>query len=112
MSKKGGETMRIGPKDKVLWVVTDPTPESGMGDILFQASLEDLYNQFRGGLTLESNPTLFTEKSEAEIEAYGRLVAMRASQAISRMGPETRFQKATKIQVFGANEELLFEADL
>ena len=104
--------MRIGPKDKVLWVVVDPGPKSGLHDILFQASLEDLYKQFRSGLTMGAHPTLFLEKSEAEIEAYGRIVALRASQAISRMGPETRFQKASRIQVLGPDGAVLFEADL
>lgn len=63
---------------------TDPTPESEKADRLFQASLKDLELQFKGGLTIAQHPTLFTAKAEAEIEAYGRLVAMRASQAIAR----------------------------
>jgi hypothetical protein len=103
--------MRFGPKD-IFWVVVDPTKESGMSDCLFETTLEGLYNQFRGGLTMESRPTIFTEKTEAEVEAFGRLTAMRAAQAISRMEPGTRFQQATRIQVLGPDGAVLFDADL
>ena len=64
--------MRFGPRDK-FWVVTDPTPESILVDILFAASLTDLLMQFKGGLTLAENPTLLTDRAEAETEALRRL---------------------------------------
>ena len=64
--------MRFGPDDK-FWVVTDPTPESVLEDIVFQTSLRGLERQFRGGLTMASNPTLFTEETEAKLEAQRRL---------------------------------------
>ncbi len=64
--------MRFGPKDK-FWVVTDPSPLCVLGDVLFAASLTELYMQFRGGLTLDQNPTLFTDQAEAEVEAKARL---------------------------------------
>lgn len=64
--------MRFGPKD-MFWVVTDPTSESILVDILFAASLTDLLLQFKGGLTLDQNPTLFTDRVEAETEALRRL---------------------------------------
>jgi len=66
--------MRFGPKDK-FWVVTDPSPLSVLGDVLFAASLTDLLLQFHGGLTLDQNPTLFTDRAEAEAEALERLHA-------------------------------------
>ena len=65
-------TMRFGPKDK-FWVVTDPSPLSVLSDVLFAASLADLLLQFRGGLTLDQHPTLFTDCAEAEAEAMARL---------------------------------------
>jgi len=64
--------MRFGPNEK-FWVVTDPTPESILVDILFAASLTDLLIQFKGGLTLDQNPTIFTDRTEAETEALRRL---------------------------------------
>jgi len=104
--------MRFGPKDK-LWVVTDPTPQSEMGDILFQASLHDLDLQFKGGLTMAQNPTLFTEKAEAKIEAYGRLVAMRASQAIARRAAEGKpLEGAHRIELLDGDGKVLFEAEI
>jgi len=60
--------------DYMFWVVLDPEPSSVEADILYQASLADLDLQFKGGLKIERNPTLFTEKHEAEIEAFGRMV--------------------------------------
>ena len=72
--------MRYGPDDK-FWVVIDPNKDSELDDIVFQASLRDLDLQFKGGLKIEENPTLFTDEQEAMHEAYGRLTAMRAQQA-------------------------------
>ena len=59
--------MRIGPDDK-FWVVVDATPESEMGDILFETTLRGLDLQFKGGLSMEQNPTIFTDHQVAEIE--------------------------------------------
>ncbi len=104
--------MRFGPDD-TLWVVTDPTRESEVGDILFKASLRKLALQFKGGLDIERNVTLFTEKSEAEVEAFGRLTAMRASRAISewlRSGEDVDLP--LKIEVHGASGEILFRATI
>jgi hypothetical protein len=104
--------MRFGPEDK-FWVVTDPTPESETADILFQASLKDLELQFKGGLTMAQHPTLFTEQAEAKIEAYGRLVAMRASYAIAQRAAEGKpLEGAHQIEVLDGNGKVLFEADL
>jgi len=69
--------MRYGLDDK-LWVVVDPTPQSTLGDILFQASLRDLSLQFKGGLSVDENPTLFTDKEEAIAEVHRRLDRMRS----------------------------------
>lgn len=101
--------MRYGPDDP-FWIVTDPKPESTQADILFQASLRSLANQFAGGLTMEEHPTIFTDEREAEIEAYGRLVAMRAAQAIARSGSE--LQQATRIAILDGDGKVLFEAEL
>ena len=103
--------MRIGPGDR-LWVVVDPQPESTQADILFQASLRDLALQLRGGLTMDQNPTLFTEKREAEIEAYGRVTAQRAARAIARGGAGAKLQDATRLEIYGPGGTLLFETDL
>jgi len=69
--------MRYGLDDK-LWVVVDPTPQSTLGDILFRASLRDLSLQFKGGLSVDENPTLFTDEQEAVTEVHRRLDSMRS----------------------------------
>ncbi|MFC1572810.1 hypothetical protein ACFL6M_04345 [Candidatus Eisenbacteria bacterium] len=103
--------MKYGPDDK-LWVVLDPTSESTKGDILFQASLRELALHFKGGLTMDRNPAIFTDEKEAEIEAYGRLTAMRASQAIAGSTMGSKLQDATRFELLDADGNVLFEADL
>jgi hypothetical protein len=104
--------MRFGPDDP-FFVVTDPTPESRMEDIVFRASLRQIELQFRGGLTMDRNPTLFTDEREARVEAYGRLVAMRASQSIaSRLRFDPNVEVPERIEVCDGEGNVLFEADL
>jgi len=103
--------MRYGPDDK-FWVVVDPTPESEMGDVLFETTLRGLELQFKGGLTMAQNPTIFTDQQEAKYEAYGRLTAMRAAQAVLRAGRENPEARIDRIEIYGADGKLVFEANL
>ncbi len=104
--------MRFGPDDN-FWVVVDPTPESQLEDVAFQASLRRLELQFKGGLTMDRNPTLFTDEKEAKVEGYGRLVAMRASHAIARrLRSDAGAEIPDRIQILDGEGYLLFEADL
>jgi hypothetical protein len=64
--------MKIGPGDKI-WVVTDATPVSVLEDVCFETTLRGLELQFRGGLSMDSNPTIYTKKDEALLEARKRL---------------------------------------
>ncbi len=105
--------MRIGPNDKALWVVVDPTPQSTPGDIVFQASLADLVLQFKGGLKIEQNPTLFTDRKEAEIEAFGRITALRAARAIAAQAAAGRLLPGPhRLEILDGDGKLLFGADL
>ena len=92
-----------------FWVTVDPRVDSTLGDICFQASLKDLELQFKGGLTIDENPTLFTDQKEAEVEAYGRFIA---AQAIARSGACSKIPNATRIELLDGDGNLLFEADL
>ena len=103
--------MRFGPHDK-FWVVTDPDQHSELADIHFEASLADLQLQFRGGLTIDRNPTLFTDEQEAQIEAYGRLVAGRASRSIARAVAAGDVCAATRIELLDPHGKVVFEAEL
>ena len=64
--------MKLGPDDK-FWVVCDANSESVIEDICFETSLRGLELQFRGGLSIDSNPTIFTSKEEADKAAKKRL---------------------------------------
>jgi hypothetical protein len=103
--------MRYGPDDK-FWVVVDPTPVSELGDILFETTLHGLELQFKGGLTMAQNPTIFTDHQEAKYEAFGRLTAMRAAQAVLRAGRENPETRVDRIEIYGADGKLVFEANL
>lgn len=104
--------MRFGPDD-TFWVVTDASPESELDDLIFQTSLRGLELQFKGGLTMAIKPTLFTEGTEARIEAYGRLVAMRASQVIARLAADGKaLNLADRLEILDGDGKILFEADL
>ncbi len=104
--------MRFGPDDD-FWVVVDPTSESRLEDVVFRATLRRLELQFKGGLTMDRNPTLFTDEKEAKVEGYGRLVAMRASRAIARrLRSDAGAEVPNRIEVLDGEGNLLFEADL
>ena len=92
--------------------MVNPTEHSTLEDIVFQASLKDLELQFKGGLKIEENPTLFTDEQEAKYEAFGRITAMRASQAILRAGRENPDTRIDRIEIYGADGTLVFEANL
>ena len=99
--------------DYKFWLVTDPRPESESSDLVTQASLKDLELMFKGGLTTAENPTLFTEKQEAEIEAYGRVVAVRVARVVAQQAASGKsFQGVDRIEILGGDGKVLFETGL
>lgn len=91
-------------------MVTNPTPTSELADICFETSLENLALQLKGGLSMDPDPTLFTDRAEAELEARCRLVAMETSHAIRGLAAEgIELREARKIQVLGDGGKVLFE---
>jgi hypothetical protein len=104
--------MRFGPTDK-FWVVVDATRNASDGENVFQASLRDLELQFKGGLTMAQNPTLFTDEEGARMEAFGRLTAMRAKRAIEQQVAEGRIHGLPqRLEILDGAGKVLFEADL
>jgi len=105
--------MRIGP-DTAIFLVTDPaTTESDTTNLVYETTLRGLELQFKGGLTMAQNPTLFTDEKEAKIEAFGRLTAMRAKRAIERQVASGDLREIPKrLVILDREGKLLFEADL
>ncbi len=103
--------MRYGPDDK-FHCVTDPKSESEMADICFETTLRSLERQFRGGLTIGENPTIFTVRAEAEAAAHLRLVAMRAADAISVAAPQDAMRNAARVALLDRDGKVLFESEL
>ena len=103
--------MRWTPDSK-FWVVTDPGESSEIADICFESSLRSLERQFRGGLTIGENPTLFDARTEAESEAHLRMVAMRASRAIADAAPQDRMREAARVALLAEDGTVLFESGL
>ena len=105
--------MRFGRRDLVFWLVVDPTERSALDDLVSEVSLADLELQFRGGLRIDQNPTLFKDRKEAEIEAFGRVTALRAARAIAAQVAAGKLQSgAHRLEVFDGDGKLLFEADI
>jgi len=105
--------MRFGLRDRGLWLVVDPTERSEPNDLVSEVSLADLELQFKGGLRIDQNPSLFTERKKAEIKAFGRLTALRAARAIAAQVAAGKLQPgAHRLEVFDGEGKLLFEADL
>jgi len=104
--------MRIETDEKV-WVVVDPQPESELCDVCFEASLRSLERQFRGGLTCEENPTLFTDAEEAKAEAQVRLQARDAAVEVVR-GVEdlSSLGDIDRIQIVDAEGKVLFSEEI
>lgn len=103
--------MRYGPDDK-FWIVVDPQPTSELADIMFEASVRDLDRQFKGGLTLDENPTLFTDPSDAQSEAISRMVALKVSQTVLQERGKAKLEEASRIELHAADGTVIFGADL
>jgi pantothenate synthetase len=56
-----------------FWVVTRPSPASGMEDICFSCTVEGLMRQARGGLQEDEIVAIFADETEAR-RAAGRLL--------------------------------------
>ena len=103
--------MRYGPDD-AFWVVTDPTPISTLGDILFETSLRGLDRQFHGGLSMADNPTIFTDRAEAEEEARGRMIALRTATAMLRSAPGQALGEARRFELKDEAGNVIFAGEL
>ena len=105
--------MRFGLRDRGFWLVLDPNKRLHSDDLSSEASIADLELQFKGDLRIDQNPTLFTVRKEAEVEAFGRVTAMRAARAIAAQVAAGKLQPgAHRLEVFDGEGRLLFEADL
>jgi hypothetical protein len=99
--------------DTPVWMVVDPTsPQSDLADVCVEVTLRKLELQFRGGLTCEQHPTLFSDRKEAEIEAFGRLTARRAAEAIAEQARAGILAGPCKVVIHGADGRVVFEAEL
>ena len=99
--------------DTKVWMVVDPTsPRSELADCCAEVALRKLELQFRGGLTSEQHPTLFSDRKEAEIEAFGRLTAMRAAEAIAQQARAGILAGPCKVVIHGADGRVVFEAEV
>ena len=103
--------MRIRPEDK-FWVCIDPTPDSEPVDILFETDLAGLERQFKGGLSMELRPAIFTSVEEAEVEANTRMTALRAIEAIRRHGEGVSLAYVRTIRLLDADGNVVFEANM
>ena len=96
-----------------LWVVTDATPESELSDICFVTTLPKIIIQAKGGFAVDSNPTVYTERAEAERDARARLLSLRAAQAIARVAADGRpLDQVERLTLVDGEGRVVFEARL
>lgn len=98
--------MRIGT-DERFWVVVDPEATSVTADVCFESSIRGLEAQFRGGLSVSENPTIFTDREEAEREAKRRLAARDVARLLSK-GTEVELPPGGRVQILDPAGEVLF----
>jgi hypothetical protein len=103
--------MRYGPDD-AFWVVTNPTHISTLGDILFETTLRGLERQFRGGLSMADNPTIFADRAEALVEARARMIALKTSAAILGSAPGQALAEARRFELKDAAGTVILAGDL
>lgn len=107
--------------DDLFWLVIDPpephTSPSGavrcftVDQICEKASLRHLEERVRNGLTSKCNPTFFTEREEARLDAVGRLKALQALRAIKRATPSA-LARADRVTIVDAQGHLLLLATI
>jgi hypothetical protein len=105
--------MKIGT-DQKLWVVVDPaTPGIEIGGNCFESSVRDLERRFRCGFTCERNPALFTDRREAQFEAFGRLTAMRAERLIAERAEEGRpIEGACTLEIHDDEGKVVYRTEI
>lgn len=103
--------MRIGKTDK-FWVVTDAKATSELADVLYETTLEGLERQFKGGLTCDENPAIFTDAAEAKAEAHARLAVAKAVAAMRKSAEKGSFKNAALVQIKDEEGTTLFESQL
>lgn len=95
-----------------FWVVTDPTPESEIGDILFETDVRGFVLQVRGGLDEDRRPTIFADRESAEADAMARLAVVRGLSAIADGVVRGNVRDATKLQLLDDSGDVVFETKL
>jgi len=96
-----------------FWVVTDPTPESELSDICFVTTLPKIILQARGGLAAEQNPTVYTDRDEAERDARARLLSLKAARAIVRVAADGRsLDEVERLTLVDGEGRVVFETRL
>lgn len=81
-----------------IWIVTKPTPESEIVDILFSSTMDELELQFRGGLEAKNIVAIYTEEPEARRIAEGQLLVreLRISQTAVEAGNRCTYDPETE----------------
>ena len=102
--------MRIDA-DTPLWVVTDATRHSDLGDVCYETTLAGLRLQFAGGLTMEQHPVLFTDEDDAHEEAKTRLLVRRVAERI-RIERRLPADEVFRITLHGEDGSVIWRGDV
>jgi hypothetical protein len=95
-----------------FWVVTNPTPESEIGDILFETDVRGFILQVRGGLDEDRRPRIFADRESAEADALARLAVVRGLSAIAGGVVRGDVRNAARLTLLDDAGEVLFETKI
>ena len=90
-----------------LFLVKDPEPTSDVEDILTEVTTLGLLWQFRNNVEDEDHPALYGSREEAELDARGRILVLRAREALAG-ADQVALERAARIEIRGADGALLF----
>ena len=90
-----------------LFLVKDPEATSDVEDILTEVTVLGLLWRARNNLDDEERPALYLTREEAELDARGRILVLRAREALAG-ADQVALERAARIEIRGADGALLF----
>jgi hypothetical protein len=92
-----------------FYVVTDPTPESTVTELIHRTSMTGFLGLVQGDqITEEDNPAIHDSAVAAEVDAQARFFAMRLRRAIQTGAQPETLRDATRVEFRDGDGNLLF----
>lgn len=106
------ETAMSTGRIEKLWMVVDPSEVSTLDGILFEASIESLILQVKGGLAAADRPRMYLDRESAQADVLARLAVVKRLSALACSGTVGDVWKATTLRLLDVDGAVVFERDL